>query len=266
MNNFGTRNSQKNLQHRLGDSSTFINTLNNKGTGTEYVDIGTIVLGDVADDFTFAFWTKRFGPNSTSYETVISNLQDSRPRLSLYMGTPSFSLYAEEDSTKRYQGQTSTVIATSQDSTGKRLFTIYDKIGLGVTTSKIYINAVGNTAQVVAGRNTFTSGTAWTTTGWRLLVEGSVSPLTRNLDEFVIIKKSGGLIQADVDALYNFGKGQDARLVSNIASSIYMYFKFNQLYNISGGLWTSGTAYVKEEINNAYYPLVNFASPSTILF
>lgn len=265
MNNYNSFLNRKLEQKVLGDASTFINTIKNTGIN-EYVDISPINLGNTEDDFSFAFWTNAFAPN-VAYETIISNIQDSRPRLSMYMGIPNFSLYAEQDATLRYQGSATTPISGAQESVGKKLFTIYDKIGLNVTNAKVYINAVQSNVTVIGGRNTFTSGTAWNTVGWRLFIENNTFSLKRYLDEFMILKKPGGLsLSTDVVPLYNSGIGKDPRTIATLAPYIHKYFKFNQLYNVSGGIYTTGTAYIKEEIGNTYHALVGFAANTLTVF
>lgn len=258
---------KKNLTGLLGSTSNFLNTLNNDGIN-DYVNINTnLDFGNTESDFTICCWTKRFDTAGT-YESIISNYQASQPRFSLYLGDANqFNLYMEQDGSKTYHIANNTSITGAQEAIGTKLFTVFDKIGLNGNNAKIYANAVNLGVRVVASRNTLTSGAAITQTGFRLLIEGNTSyPLKRNLDELLIIKKSGGLTQSEVTELYNSGTGKDARLIPSIASSIYRYFKFNTLYDATGDAWVSGTAYVMEEITGNYYPLVNFTSPSTILF
>jgi hypothetical protein len=51
-------------------------------------------------------------------------------------------------------------------------------------------------------------------------------------------------------------------------SDVYRYFKFNKLYALGGGDYSTGTAYIREEVtnNNNYGQLVNFTNPALLKF
>lgn len=241
-------------------------SLNNNGVNS-YVDINqNIDLGSTNSDFTFGCALKIFNPSAPSYETIFSNYQASRPRMSLYIGAANgFNLYIEE-STHTYHCANNTAITSAQQSIGSKLFLLFDHIGLSTTTAKIYINGVDMGVRTVASRDTLATAQPFTQTGFRFYVENTGTPLLRNMDFFYILKKSGGLSSLEQSNLYNSGFPVDPRTVSTLTSSVYRFWKFDNIYDVAGNSYTSGSAYVKEEITNTYNPLVNFTAPYTTIY
>jgi hypothetical protein len=271
---------------KAATKKTFLHTVDNDFVDDIIVCTQTLDLGLSEDSFSFSLWLNNILPwKASRSEIYFSTDQTVTNGYGMYLqilannspaNTYTLFISVGKSSTERCYLYTVTDITANQLFGGKagKAHIVYTKTGntfdAPTDNWRLYVNNTFLELSVVASgfanNNTMPSGVSLNFPAFRFLQDRLNNHQTnRNIDEFAIWKRT--ITTDEIKSLYNSGYSLDVNAIPSL-SDVYRYFKFNKLYALGGGDYSTGTAYIREEVtnNNNYGQLVNFTNPALLKF